>query len=277
MAKRQKRKRTSAKEIAKTRKSSGESNYIKLPEGMEFFRVDKSGPKKLDFLPYVTKSNPYVDDGYEHYERTYWAHRGVGADQRTYLCPSKTAGKKCPICEHVRELNKEKADEDTIRALLPKQRQLWLVVDLDEKEKGVQLWDFSYHLFGKLLDEQLKYDEDGEHEFFYGIEDGQSARVIFDEETMGGFSFFKAVSIQFKKRPPYSEDIADSLPCLDDLLVIEDYESLYAIFFQEEGPPEKTSGKDEVEVPWDGDDDDDEEVTASVGDDDEEFQDDDWD
>lgn len=281
-----KRKRTSAKQQANVRMSGGEYSTVAVPEGMEFFRP-QSGVRKLDFLPYITKSNPFTPDpeGYEHFERTFWIHRNVGVDQYTYVCPAKTVKKKCPICEQVQRMKKEaNPDQDAIKELAAKQRQLWLVIDLEEKDKGVQLWDVSYHLFGRLLNDMLLAEEDeSDHEFFYGVEDGSTLRVIFKEKSIGsGPPFQEAVSIQFKKRKPYPADTAEKMPCLDEILIVKSYDELSAIFYQEEGPPAVTDERRIVvepkeQVPWD-DDNGNDKAAASVMDEKEfdDDEDDDW-
>jgi hypothetical protein len=224
---------------------------------MERMAID--GPvKKLDFLPYEVKSYPLVEAGSLHYERTFFIHRQVGAARVDAICPKATANERCPICEHIRTLpDVTEAERKILRDMLPKQRQLWLPIDLDHKDKGVQLWEYSFHNFGKLLKAILDADEDEKFIHFHDPDAGYSMRILFEEDRVGekGRPFWKAVSIDFKKRTePYPDELIDSLPCLDDLLLIPTYDELEAIFHHEdhaEGPAE-ISGKTEIDAdaPW---------------------------
>lgn len=242
------RPRLSAKAWAEKEDSGFTPTVVKLPEGVSFFSPKKAGAYRLEIVPYEVPAkpsggqNPNAQAGELHYERTYFSHRAIGADERSYVCPAKTAGKPCPICEHRREMMRDKdADEDLIKALAPKQRQLWNVYDHADPDKGVQVWDISFHLFGKQLKAAvLNADEDDSFEFFADPRDGLTLRVGMEEKSFAGNSFLEAASIGFKARKePLSDEILDAAHPLDDLLVLVDYDKLKSIFLQEEGVDHK--------------------------------------
>lgn len=248
------RPKLSAKRWAETADSGFTPTVVKLPDGMQFFSPKKEGTYRLEIVPYVVPTkpaggqNPNAQGGELHYERTYFAHRGIGADERSYVCPARTAGKPCPICEHRKELMRDKdGDEDLIKALAPKQRQLWNVYDHGDAEKGVQVWDVSFHLFGKQLKAAvLNADEDDNFEYFADPEDGLTLRVGMEEKSFAGNSFLEAVSIGFKARKePLAKEILDAAQPLDDLLVMLDYDKLKSIFLQEEGVDHSDKDDDE--------------------------------
>jgi hypothetical protein len=55
-----------------------------------------------------------------YFERTYWVHKGVGPDQRWYVCPKQTLHKPCPVCEYQQELKDDpEANPDLIKSLTP--------------------------------------------------------------------------------------------------------------------------------------------------------------
>lgn len=250
-----KRKVTNARQMANTRTSQAGPTSFKIPENMQMLKIEGT-VKKLDILPYITKTNPYVEPDCLHYERTYFMHRQIGADRRDYVCPNRTANQRCPICEHVRTMPDGTEEEHkAIISMLPKQRQLWLAIDLEDKEKGVQLWEYSYHNFGKMLRARLDADEDEEHIYFHDPAEGSSMRILFEEDRVGekGRPFFKAISVEFKKRKDaYPDELIESLPCLDDLLIIHTYDELEAILHHEpEGPAEvKTKKEIDADAPW---------------------------
>ncbi len=246
MARRVKRRVTSDRR-QREHKSNFDRTAIQIPEDFEEFEIDKAGVYKFDLLPYVVgKGNPFADEGELHYERTYYVHRGIGANQESYVCSAKSWGKKCFICEHRTELSRDpEADEDLIKSIAPKERQLWLLLDLTDPERPVKIWDISYYLFGKQLDTRIKNaDEDDDWGVFADLEEGLTLKVAFDEENAGKFTWFSASSIDFKKRKPYDEDILERTCCLDDLLIETAYEKLKAIFLQsgeEEEQEEKST------------------------------------
>jgi len=193
----------------------------------------------LDIIPYIVgKGNPWAEPGNLHYERTYYSHRGIGANEDSYLCARMSSKGRCPVCEHRLSLLKSAdGDEDKEAAakdLSPKQRQLFNVINLKEPDKGVQLWDISYHLFGRLLDLRIRdSDEDDGWEKFFFLEDGFTLKVGFTEKSFAGNSFVEAETIDFKPRKEqYDDEILEETHCLDKLLVQEPYDDLKKVLLQ---------------------------------------------
>src|SRR2546430_15238147 len=99
-SKSEKRRYTSARERAEKQSVGFVGNYLNLPDGAQLFKP-KSGTMLLDILPYEAgKGNPWAEPGNLHWERTYYSHRGIGANSDSFLCPRMTKKGKCPICEH---------------------------------------------------------------------------------------------------------------------------------------------------------------------------------
>lgn len=243
----------------------------------------KAGTYLLDILPYAAgKGNPWADEGALHWERTYYIHRDVGANGEWKVCPRMTSKKPCPICDaRAKLMKKGDADEDLIKSLAPKQRQLFNVINLKEPDKGVQLWDFSYHCFGKALDAELRNaDEDDGWEKFFFLEDGFTLKVVFGENSAGGYSYLDAESIHFKPRKEdYGEDILESVHCLDDLLILNSYEDLKKDFLEadededEDEEDEDTKPKARGTKPKSSDDEDEDEEEEDAEDSDEDEED----
>jgi hypothetical protein len=214
---------------------------VNTPDDVQLFQLDKPGIRRIDILSYkVGKGNPWAKQGEKHYERTFWTHVNVGPDGKRYVCPAKTVNKRCPICEEWNALQRT-GDEDLseeelkkkINSLAPKERQLFNVIDVEARDKGVQIWDFSYHLFGKLLDAELKNaDEDEDFAFFCDLADGYTLKLGVGEKSFMGRQFREVETISFKARKDYPEEILDDLHCLDDLLIIQPYDKLKALFHQ---------------------------------------------
>jgi hypothetical protein len=243
----------SARERSEQKKVGFTSTSIRLPEGMSFFTLDSDKTRRVDIIPFITgKGNPFQKDpGQPHYERTFFTHRGIGPNGDTFICTQKTggyvrdekgkivefqpAGSKCPVCEYQHLLSRDpNADPQQVKDLAPKERQLFLVIDLADPDKGPQLWDVSYHLFGKLLDKRMNdAEEDSGWDMFYHPTKGMSLKLGVTENKGGGYTFFEVTTIDFlPRRQQYSMDILEKVPCLDKLIVIPNYDELKSTLLQ---------------------------------------------
>ena len=225
---------------------------ISLPEGMEFFKPEK-GKMVFDILPYEVSASNHPD-GYEpgdlFYRRPYGVHRNIGVDDNAVICPRLTIGKKCPICEEHSALKRRRdVDEDEVKALRASERELFNVID----EEGDHLiWDMSRHLFGKLLDEEIRELEDDDP-WFPDLEGGASLAVRFKMDSFAGNKFPVASKIDFIERDEdYKEAILDEMADLDKLLNVLPYEALTKLFLEiededEDAPPKQVEEEEEPE------------------------------
>jgi hypothetical protein len=274
-----------AKQRAAEHERDFDSFSLKLPKDAKLFKVKKAGIVRLDIIPFVAgKGNPFADEGCLHYERTYYVHSRIGPNEVSVVCPKDTAdttGKTgpCPVCELQRKLKLDPdADEKLVKSLWPKERQLFQVIDLDNPSEGIQLWDVSYHLFGKLLDARIRdADPDDNYHRFYHLSKGLSIKVGFVEESFGKHKFYKAETIDFKeRREQYDESIIDKGWCLDELIKILSYDEIKAALDGEGGGSKKDdrdddrkpSRRDDDEKPRSRRDDDDDDRKPSKKDDD---------
>lgn len=265
---RQEREKVSGRRRAETHKTGFDRTAVLLPDGRKSFNLDSASTKRIAVIPYrVGKGNPYAEEGSLHFERTYFTHRGIGANEDSYVCLAKTAKQRCPVCEYRAKLAKDPdADENVVKSLAPKERQLWNILDLEDLDSGVQLWDISFHLFGKRLDEEVKNaDEDEGYEFFSDPIDGCILKLGVNEKSFNGNKFYEVVTIGFKHRKePLDGELLTQAMCLDKLIILPDYDKLKAIFLQtdadggkEEQPEEKPTGRRESAKTKPADDDDD--------------------
>ena len=239
----------SARRTAETHRSGYANPSLKLTDDIKTFNLDKAGVKKVEIVPYVVgKGNPYADEGKEHFERTYFVHRGIGPMSANYTCPRRSTEHlpkplPCPICEYQQKMRRDpEADEEFIKELEAKERQLFNVVDHDAAD-DVLLWDISYHLFGKGLYEHVKNsDEEEGYEFFADPDDGFTLKLGVKERSYGGRAFYEVATITFKDRKEeLSDAYLDAAICLDELVVFTPYDELKAIFL------EGLTGKDDDE------------------------------
>ncbi|HEC65473.1 MAG TPA: hypothetical protein ENI23_09270, partial [bacterium] len=252
--KRKEERRVSAQRRVETHKSGFERTTVTVSDDVQFFSLGKEGTKRIDIIPYtVGEGNPFADLGELHFERTFWTHRDIGAEQNSYVCPAKTAKKKCPICEYRSSLQRDpNSDSELIKSLVPKERQLWNVIDLEESEKGVQLWEISFHLFGKRLDSEIENaDEDDDYKYFADLKDGRTLKLgVVQKSIKGGKPFCDVDTIGFKtRREDYNESILEDVHNLDEILNILDYDKLKDIFLQVDSDSEEKNKEERTKKP----------------------------
>lgn len=222
-----------------------------MPEGLPFFEF-KPGTRRIAIVPYLVKKgketrggNPFAPAGVLHYERTYFAYRAVGPDEKMYTAPSKTFGEPDYIKEHREQLARNPdTDKDTINALNAKERQLFLVWDLEDKEKGLQLMELSYHNFGKKLDSRIKNstDEEGWDQFYFPDEGGFNLKLTIEEVT-GRFKYKDCTAIDFiARREPLPDHIVNHGFDLDEMPRRVGYEELKRAFLGLDAPRDEGDG-----------------------------------
>jgi len=112
----------------------------------------KDGDNMIRILPPSTK---YLVETVVYISFDYWIHYKLGPEGRTNeVCP-KTAGRdvRCPICEAVAKLYRMNTPEDKELAgrLRAKKRHLFNVIDLDDKEKGIQILEVGINVYKDLV------------------------------------------------------------------------------------------------------------------------------
>jgi len=247
---RKERKKSTARNRAEKRGSGFQTTTLKMPEGLNFWEVKPGVIKQIDIIPYIVgKGNPYVEEGELHYERTFFHYYKLGIEEKNYICSSKTFSKK----DYIQEWRQKKAKDSTVgqkllKDLAPKERQIFLVYDHDDKAKGVQLWEFSFHNFGSLLDSRVRKapESRGWDLFYFPDNDGMTLELSFEESSGGGFKFTEVVAIDFLKREdPLPKEIVEHGICLDDLLIETPYDELKSIFLMGDSDDSKKETNNE--------------------------------
>ena len=235
-----------AEKVANRQNGSKGFSYLLLPDNVEVFKPKKEGNVRFNIIPYVAgKNNRDADPGELDYEFTFWTHTiGEGDDRRTIVCPKKTYGKPCPICEEVERLSKNYVEnQEEIKAIKAKQRQLFNIVDARDEENKIQVYDTSYFKgFGEMLDKRLRnFDDEDDEDYrdFADIPGGRTLKVMFAEDTFGGRKFFAPSSIDFVARKEELDDsIIDKAVCLDSCLKVLDYEQILKLIAGTQDEPE---------------------------------------
>jgi hypothetical protein len=246
-----KRRRVSARQASEEYNSGRGASYLRLPEGVALFKPEAKTTYRLDFMYYIVgKANPLANPGDEHYESKFFVHKNIGPDEDWFICLAKTFKKPCPICEYLRKRSSDpEMDPDEWKELRknigPKERRLYLVKDLDDggKNSPVQVYNESIFTFGEVLFDKIdSADEDSGYDFFADPLNGLTVRVSYKQSKKGKWLEVSDLELHPRKHS-YDEDIAEEMPCLDDMLVPVSYDKLKNIFLQidddeEEDEPE---------------------------------------
>jgi hypothetical protein len=228
---------------ADLRKRSNSFSYLKLPDGVEVFTPEIDSKIDMDIMPYLVTDKKHPDKDVEAeiaipgsywYKRPFKTHRSIGAQPRSYVCPS-SFGKKCYICEYREKLRKEEGDEEELKALKTSDRNLYAIILRDRKNpksKGkVYVLDTSDFLFQEKFEDQLSDHE--EFEIFPDHKEGYTLRVRFVENSFGGNKFAEPSRFDFIERETqYPDSILEQIPNLDECLEVLSYEDLKDKFLE---------------------------------------------
>jgi len=240
--------RDKVRQRAEENKYSGGGGYLRLPEGIKFAKL-KKGTNELDILPFEIKSAMTIPDtatkdmdldaGDLWYQRSIFVHHGIGADQKSYLCP-RTIKKACPICEERARLMKDpNADEKLISDLKPQHKDLFNIDGAD----GVELLEFSYANFRKKIEEEVR-EGDEEWAGFADLEGGFTVKVRMSEETFMKNKYLEASRVDFVERDDFPESVLDEVADLNEILVVLPYEKLERVFLELDGEEEEPDGQE---------------------------------
>lgn len=282
--KKKKKERLSSAQRAATHNVGRDFAALTVPNGLNMIKIKDECKKRWSIVPFeATEANPLAVKfdrvGKLYFERTYWVHARIGPNNDSYACPARCTAHlppkkrlKCPICEERARLAKGgDVDDDVLKSLLPKERQLWLIYDHDETDKGVQLFEVSFHGLGKDLDEAVRSDREEEepegYEYFADTEEGYVLRISFKEAPTGGNGkWYPPARIDFKERTKaLPDEIAEHGIAVDKIVKLVPYDELASLFMQETSEdddddeeederPRKKKKKPVVEDDEDGDD-----------------------
>lgn len=226
----------SARKWASEHEAGSGRTAFTIPSGVRLMTIQKAGPVRFDIIPFVAgEGNPNAAPGEIHWERTFFVHRNVGPNRETYVCPAKTSRQSCPICEYrSQRFNDPDISEREMKELgelKPKERQLFNVVNRDVEGAGIQLFEYSYFLFGDFLKKKLdNMDPEDDYDLFADPARGYTLKVGVSEKKMDRGSCFEMSDIEFKKRGAYPPEVIDDAVCLDELIRVLPYDQLKRIF-----------------------------------------------
>ena len=120
-----------------------------------------NGEHTIDIVPYLSgKFDPLEKEGTPTHGLFVFEHRGVGATEGSYVCPTRNYGKRCPLCELRSKLNDSgQYTREDLRKLNTSRRGYYYVLCYDNKQeegKGIQIIGLSHFLFEANLSAQAR-------------------------------------------------------------------------------------------------------------------------
>ena len=212
-----------------------QQDFIKLPEGVTFFRPPKSENSveiTMSILPFVVqKDNEEFSKGDRWYEREFHLHRKIGPKEIDIICPKETVGKRCPICEEVAKLKAAGYEKNKamIDALRPSKRLLYNVINWNDKDPQIQLMNIAFFKsLGKLIYDEIEAKDDNKLFFDLDAEYGKDLEIRFVADSFKGNKFMNPSKVTFVRR---KESIDDSV--LDQTIDLTDT-SIFKIYSYED-------------------------------------------
>ena len=208
----------------------GERTAIQAVSGMKWMKL-KPGTIRIDVLPfklkeplpYLLKQTKMYEPGDWFYFAGYHAHRNIGINKDLVICPAKTFGKKCPICEYRAGLAKtaDPDDEKMIKNLQPSYRQVWCVWDHADPDNSPKLLDQSHFGMGKQIDAVVNGADPGDnYHLYWHPKKGFTLKCGVTEEPSGNGTWNKVSMVEFKSRSsPIDPDVLEKVPYLPSLLI----------------------------------------------------------
>lgn len=221
----------------------------------KFYKTEKSGEGGIDIIPYYITSNKHpmvvsgkVKIGQPDYNLDFYIHKNVGAANTSVVCPKKTYGKPCPICDEMEVVKKAKGwDSDECKALNPSRRVIYNIFNAKVDGFVPLVFDVSHFLFEKEMIEKNKVLAQRQGLTYLPFAEAVGGYTIFfrtTTEKKGGFETTIFKDFEFQKRDfDITKEMMDKAIDFSALLIVKSYEELKALFYggPEESVVEETS------------------------------------
>jgi len=218
-------------------------------------------PKKdknyINILPYkiATTNHPLVKSkdaevGEDDFVLDLWIHQYVGPGNADVICPNRTFGKKCPICEAGNEF-KDEGKEKEAQKCWPTHKVAYNIVDEKDRDAGVKVWIGSFKYFhDELMNEAGDAGENGEVVNFIDFKKGKVVKFRADEESFDKRKYFKFKSFKFLDRDePLNKELLKDILSLDQFMKIHSYDEIKAIFYGDDADVEDDDDDEEDRKP----------------------------
>jgi hypothetical protein len=236
--------------------SKGYSSGLKLLDlskhDVEWYKPKDDGRNHIVIIPYITAvTNEELHGekskaGDPDYLLDILYHK-TGTERRTKVICPRTMGKTnpCPICEEQTKV--PYGQKDLWASLKATRSPFYFVINLEENEEKVRLWQTPYAWFEGKIDKINKAKElDGDPMIWpFDIEDG--LEIVFSSQINGkkGYDFD---AFKFPKlNEPFDKNITKKTFALDDCMVLLSYDELQKLHLDIEDADIDTGNNEEEE------------------------------
>lgn len=200
----------------------------------------------LDTIPYLAgKKDPKVSEGEPTYVLDLWVHKGIGANEGSYVCPARNYNKPCPVCEDIKELKKSgDYDEDELKKLYPKRRVIYNILCYDsvkEEERGVQVWEVAHWFMERHLSPLARTPRTGGFVPFADPVEGKT--IAFSRTSKTDFIGHRFLDRDYE----IPDEVLEEAKCLDELIDVLSYDELYSIYHGKSISKEEITEEEVVE------------------------------
>jgi hypothetical protein len=253
--------KTSAQSMLDNAPSTGKrGTYMRLPPGMTFFEPKEDREYRLLFLPWVSGKGNSRGENQDVENRFLFVHKMIGPNEESFTCLAKTSGKACPICEEFVKLRQAGKDYEDIKDLKFKNREFFLIHDLDGEKSNLQCWEESTALFGDFL--RGRMGNSASRKAFASPDGGMVVVVKGRKKPIGKQSCIEFCYLDFVERTPEEQarvdkllEKVDKLTCPDDWVIVPTHDKLKRLLDSTAGPeededenePEDEEDQDETE------------------------------
>jgi hypothetical protein len=238
-------------ESVSDKSGGGFSSYVeisKLPKTVNFWKCTEGG-HTIDFIPFIAGpsmpkvSGGGVKEGEFAWLIDVWIHRNVGVLDAPYVCPTRTNGLPCPICEHLNQ-NRDSYSKEDFGAMKAKRRTLYLIWshdNSDEEAKGIQLWDVAHWFMENNLKEIAERPKGGGTVPYFDPDVGKN--VLFTRRGAGAGNT-QFLGHRFDDREtPIPDKVLDQSFDLDRAIKYATYDEINKAFY---GATDEDGGSDTV-------------------------------
>jgi len=242
-------------------KDSGSNNSIfqwaKADNEVRFF-TPKEGRNMINIVPYEIKSkrHPLVRQGIMKvgnidYVMDVWVHRSIGPGQADVVCLRRNYNKACPICEAMDEA-KAAGNKDELNALKPRRRVFYNVINVNESDGEIMVFESSHFNFEKELIEEAREQSDDQNIVdFADIDNGCVIEFRGSKAKFEGFEYMEFKSFRFRERgkgQAVTEEDIERAVSFDAIMTVLSYDQIKKILYgdgageeEEDNTPKETN------------------------------------
>jgi hypothetical protein len=213
---------------------------------LELFRSKARSSDDPDAQNYIIIVPPPDEGSYFGFRLA--VHYDIGG-RGNFVCLDQQMGQACPVCMKLRQLRKAKAaDDEMVRALKPKIRYLFFVIDDRDQEgrdRGVQLYDAPQTVNREIL----ALSKDTRTGDYIDISDPEHGKCLRFEKS-GQKEKTRYSGFTFLDRDPLDMDLLKNLPTFDELIDIASFAEIKEAL---EGAPDDSEDDEESDEESDKD------------------------